>query len=113
MLWAANNPEKISYNVQSKEALHQISPNLVGFQSVIAGISVRSLKHKKQLFKITVDQQLQFNKAQNTLAEFYASLALSGETLRSGKDSLLMCRISFPQFVYQPHPPGDDLLPLK
>ena len=38
MNWVIKNPSEICYNISSKEQSLQISPNLVGFQSVILEI---------------------------------------------------------------------------
>ncbi|BBA32823.1 uncharacterized protein sS8_0858 [Methylocaldum marinum] len=71
--WADNNPAEIYYNAKRKKDMLSITPNLIGFQSVMHGITLRLLKNGKKASQITVDQQSQFNKAQKTLAEFYAS----------------------------------------
>ena len=71
--WAENNPSKIYYNAKSKKDLLSITPNIIGFQSVMHGIALRLLRVKKKASQITVDQQSQFNKAQKTLSEFFAS----------------------------------------
>ncbi len=73
LTWAAHNPEKIRYNVKSKKDILQITPNIIGFQSVMHGIAHRLINHRKEASKIVVDQQSQFNKAQKTLADFFAS----------------------------------------
>ncbi len=71
--WAEHNPSEIYYNAKRKKDMLSITPNLIGFQSVMHGITLRLLKNGKKASQITVDQQSQFNKAQKTLAEFYAS----------------------------------------
>lgn len=71
--WAENNPSAIDYNAKTKKDMLFITPNLIGFQSVMHGIKLRLLESGKKASQITVDQQSQFNKAQKTLAEFYAS----------------------------------------
>lgn len=71
--WAVNNPGEIGYNVHDKHSRLQILPNIVGFQSVMHGIAARIKATGKDAVKIVVDQQSQFNKAQKTLADFYAS----------------------------------------
>lgn len=71
--WAENNPSAIYYNAKRKKDMLSITPNLIGFQLVMHGITLRLLKNGKKASQITVDQQSQFNKAQKTLAEFYAS----------------------------------------
>ena len=71
LTWAEKNPSEISYNVASKKDMLQVTPNVIGFQSVMHGIAGRIRKTGKQAARIVVDQQSQFNKAQKTLAEFY------------------------------------------
>jgi hypothetical protein len=71
--WAIKNPEKIHYNIYSKNEGLQISPNLVGFQAVMHGIATRLKNHKAEAISIVVDQQSQFNGAQKWISEFYRS----------------------------------------
>jgi len=71
--WVVSNPTEIGYNVADKKSILQITPNVIGFQSVMQGIAGRIKSSKRQALKIVVDQQSQFNKAQRTLSEFYAS----------------------------------------
>lgn len=71
--WAAENPNRISYNVSSKKDRLSIMPNIIGFQSVMLGIATRLNKTKCKASRIIVDQQSQFNKSQRTLADFYAA----------------------------------------
>lgn len=73
--WAAHNPGDIGYNVSHKDDIKQISPNIIGFQSVMHGIARRITKRDKRASRIVVDRQSQFNKAQKTLAEFFAMAA--------------------------------------
>lgn len=72
--WAINNPSEIYYNTKNKEDRLQVTPNLIGFQSVMLGIATRIKKHKKEASRIIVDKQSQFNQAQKTLSEFFASV---------------------------------------
>jgi len=72
--WAQNNPSKIQYNAKRKKDLLSISPNLIGFQSVMHGIASRLKKNNKNASIITVDQQSQFNKGQKTFAELCVSV---------------------------------------
>jgi len=72
--WAQNNPSKIQYNAKRKKDLLSITPNLIGFQSVMHGIASRLKKNNKNASIITVDQQSQFNKGQKTFAEFCVSV---------------------------------------
>lgn len=71
LTWAEANPGEISYNVPSKKDMLQVTPNVVGFQSVMHGIAQRLKMAEVKASRIVVDQQSQFNKAQRTLAEFY------------------------------------------
>ncbi|MEZ8238478.1 DUF3800 domain-containing protein [Vibrio splendidus] len=71
LTWAASNPDEIYYNVKSKSDLLQITPNLIGFQSVMHGIASRLKKNGLGASKIVVDQQSQFNTAQKKLSDFY------------------------------------------
>lgn len=70
--WAIKNPSKLHYNCQSKDDILSISPNVIGFQFVMHGIA-RRIRNPRGASRIVVDRQSQFNKAQRTLAEFYAS----------------------------------------
>jgi len=74
LLWVEKNPGEIYYNVKSKKELLQITPNIIGFHSVMHGIALRISKYRKQPSQIIVDNQTQFNKAQKTLSELYASI---------------------------------------
>ena len=73
LLWAETNPSEIYYNTKSKKDILSVTPNLIGFQSVIHGIASILSSGEKEASCITVDQQSQFNKAQKTLSEIYAS----------------------------------------
>jgi len=73
LTWAINNPAEIGYNVHDRASQLQILPNIIGFQSVMHGIAARIKAAGREAVKIVVDQQSQFNKAQKTLADFYAS----------------------------------------
>jgi len=69
--WAIKYPEEIHYNVYDKKSLLQISPNLIGFQSVLHGIASRLKRDGGKALSVVVDQQSQFNKAQKWIADFY------------------------------------------
>lgn len=73
MNWVITNPSEIGYNISSKAESHQISPNLVGFQSVLHRIATRSRESDTQASNIIVDQQLEFNKAQEWIHDLYRS----------------------------------------
>jgi len=69
--WVINNPSKIGYNVDTRKDSLQISPNLIGFQSVMHGIASRLKKTKAKAAAVIVDRQSQFNAAQEYIADFY------------------------------------------
>jgi uncharacterized protein DUF3800 len=71
--WAARNPDAIRYNVRSKAELLESAPNFVGFQSVMLGVASRIRKVCPSKVEVTVDQQSQFNKSQQSVAQFYAN----------------------------------------
>lgn len=75
LAWASANPREISYNVSSREQILQVTPNIIGFQSVMHGIAARLRAAGRRASRIVVDQQSQFNKSQQTLAQWYASAA--------------------------------------
>ena len=69
--WARKYPEEIHYNIYDKDNKLQISPNLIGFQSVLHGISLRLEQSGAKAAGIIVDRQSEFNKAQEYIANFY------------------------------------------
>jgi len=73
LTWARENPGELSYNVGNRKSILQISPNVIGFQFVMMGIAKRTKLTGVKAARIVVDRQSQFNKAQRTLAEFYAA----------------------------------------
>lgn len=82
LTWAEKHPSEIHYNTKSKKDILSVTPNLIGFQSVIHGIAAKLKDKKKEAACITVDQQSQFNKAQRTLSEIYTSV--KGEQIPLG-----------------------------
>ncbi|VWD46783.1 hypothetical protein BCO18175_07303 [Burkholderia contaminans] len=72
--WASKNAPELYYNTKTKKDRLQITPNIIGFQCVMHGIAMRIKKHGRKELRITVDQQSQFNKAQKTLSELFASM---------------------------------------
>lgn len=72
--WAAAYPHEISYGVANYDTALQISPNLVGFQQVLQVIATQSAARRRQVARITVDRQSEFNKSQSELAEWYRRL---------------------------------------
>lgn len=75
--WVEKHPEAIHYNVKSKNELLQITPNIIGFQSVMFGIVSRLKTNGVEASQIMVDRQSQFNKAQRTLFEYFQRFASS------------------------------------
>lgn len=80
LAWAEAHPKDIGYNVGRKQDMLQITPNLVGFQSVMGGIADQLRRTSSSASCIVVDRQSQFNKAQRTLAEFYRTARGVGPT---------------------------------
>lgn len=72
--WASKNAPEIYYNTKTKKDRLEVTPNIVGFQAVMHGIAMRIKKHGRKESRITVDQQSQFNKAQETLSDLFASM---------------------------------------
>lgn len=73
--WTSLNPEDLLYNASNDDQIKQISPNIVGFQFVMHGIARRVVEEGRKSEAIIVDRQNEFNKAQQTLADFFASAA--------------------------------------
>lgn len=103
--WADAHPDAISYGVGNYDTSLQISPNLVGFQSVLQGIGMEATAMGQKVHKVIVDRQTEFNKAQAELADFY-------EKLRGHKSRL---GPGMPEFDYSTLPavppeykPGDE-----
>jgi hypothetical protein len=75
LIWAAKNPNELSYNAKTKSDKLSIMPNVVGFQSVMMGIAARMQKCSHKSARVVVDQQTQFNRAQKTLHDYYIALS--------------------------------------
>jgi hypothetical protein len=69
--WVITNTARIGYNADTKEDMLHISPNLIGFQSVLHMIAARLESAKRQASRVIVDQQSQFNAAQGFVAKSY------------------------------------------
>ncbi|TMO82004.1 hypothetical protein CWC16_02430 [Pseudoalteromonas sp. S3776] len=82
--WAIKNPSKIYYHASSKEDKLQISPNLIGFQSVMHGIATRLENTKSKATKVVVDRQSEFNKAQEWIADLYRNAKKLDEPMGFG-----------------------------
>tara|TARA_R110002073_G_scaffold72838_4_gene178388 strand:- start:472 stop:1602 length:1131 start_codon:yes stop_codon:yes gene_type:complete len=77
LLWATHNPESINYGISNRESGLQISPNLVGFQQVLQGIASRTSDMGRPARSIIVDQQNEFNTAQQFLSDIYRRLRVA------------------------------------
>lgn len=75
LAWAEKNSSELYYNAKSKKDKLQVTPNIIGFQSVMCGIASRLKSNKKKASSIIVDQQSQFNKAQRSLSEYFAEIS--------------------------------------
>jgi len=73
LTWACKHPDEIHYNIYSNNDRLQISPNLIGFQSVMHGIALRLKVGGGDAAAIVVDRQGEFNRAQEWVANFYRS----------------------------------------
>jgi hypothetical protein len=82
--WAIENPSKIHYHASSKEDKLQISPNLIGFQSVMHGIATRLENTKSEATKVVVDRQSEFNKAQEWISDLYRNTKKLDEPMGFG-----------------------------
>lgn len=105
--WTAANPEKKSYGSSNRESTLAISPNLVGFQSCMYAMATQSSKRGRQVRRITVDRQTEFNRAQGELAEIYEKLRIHAHKSDMGP--------GMPSFDYSMMPvvpptfmPGDE-----
>lgn len=74
LTWCIYNTDAISYGSNNRESALQISPNLVGFQQVLQGIALRTQSASRPARSIIVDQQNEFNMAQQFIAEIYRGL---------------------------------------
>ncbi|WP_407471147.1 DUF3800 domain-containing protein [Xanthomonas campestris] len=82
LLWAEENPVEISYNAINRKHRDQISPNLIAFQSVMHGVARRLATTARKATEIVVDEQTQFNRAQEFLSEHHSKM--SGQILPLG-----------------------------
>lgn len=88
--WAAANPFEIDYGAGNKDSALQISPNLVGFQQVLQYIAIQARKQSRQVRKIVVDRQTQFNGAQGELADIYRRLRGHKQSMGPGMPEMDM-----------------------
>lgn len=105
LTWAAANPFEIDYGVSNKDTALQISPNLVGFQQVLQAAAAQAQKQSRQVRRIVVDRQTQFNRAQGELADFYRRLRGHNHSMGPGMPELDMTNMPEvpPDFC-----PGDE-----
>lgn len=82
LLWVEQNPSEVSYNAIDRKHRDQISPNLIAFQSVMHGIARRLGSSAENATEIVVDEQTQFNKAQEFLSQHHSRM--SGQILPLG-----------------------------
>ena len=73
MTWVIQNPSETGYNIYDKKNGLQISPNLIGFQSVMFSIADTLKRRKAKASSIIVDRQSEFNNAQKYISDFYSS----------------------------------------
>lgn len=73
--WASEKPAEVSYHVDTKSQIKAITPNIIAFQFVMAGIARRAVETGLSPSQIVVDRQGEFNGAQRVLSEFYAKAA--------------------------------------
>ena len=73
LLWAANNIDTLRYRASDKHSSLQMSPNAIGFQSVLRRVSSINEKNGADIYKsqIIVDQQSEFNGHQEWLFKYY------------------------------------------
>ena len=74
LAWAIANPAAIEYGASNQESALQISPNVVGFQQVLHGISATSASVGRPVRSIIVDRQSEFNNAQQELNNLYRAM---------------------------------------
>ena len=112
--WAIHNTRELSFNAKSKRDKKFISPNLIGFQSAYFGIVNRSKKAKRKVFKVTIDQQDQFNTVQDYLAEIYRKV--EGESypigFNIGEMDLTKTKMPLPSFSSSKKSYGLELVDL-
>lgn len=68
--WGLKNSEQLHYHCHSKLEINNITPNIIGFQYVMLGIANRA-SLGIDIESIVVDKQIQFNKSQKRLADYY------------------------------------------
>lgn len=74
--WVIKNTDIIYFfNASSNNQVKQISPNIVGFQFVLTGISEILQKKNTKASSIIVDIQSEFNRAQSELMDFYQNIS--------------------------------------
>jgi hypothetical protein len=105
LTWAAANPFEISYGAGNKDSALQISPNLVGFQQVMQSAAAQAQKQSRQVRRIVVDQQTQFNRAQGELADMYRRMRGHKQSMGPGMPEMDMTNMPEAPPDFQP---GDE-----
>lgn len=110
--WAARNPDEISYHAGNKDIALQISPSLVGFQQVLAGIAMQSLKQSRKVREIVVDRQSEFNHAQDELAQVYRHMTGIKQSMGPGMPEFDMRNMpaASPKFLSSEESAGLELV---
>ncbi len=72
--WAQNHPDRLSYGPSNKSERLAAMPNVFGLQAVLNGISTLLEQQDVSAARIVVDRQSQFNRAQQSLLEFYQAV---------------------------------------
>ncbi|WP_272007770.1 DUF3800 domain-containing protein [Roseovarius sp. ZX-A-9] len=91
--WASENPFEIDYGVSNKDSALQISPNLIGFQSVMFMLATMSDKQSRKIRSIVVDRQTEFNRAQGELADIYVRMRGNDLAIGPGMPSFDMSKM--------------------
>ncbi|RUR22078.1 DUF3800 domain-containing protein [Legionella qingyii] len=76
--WAKSNYFDLGYHCINKSQVKECSPNLIGFQFVLHQIGEYIKDYPKSPVKITIDNQLEYNKYQQKLADYCAILKKRG-----------------------------------
>lgn len=98
--WAMMNFGELGYNCKTNKQKLQVMPNMIGFQSVLHGISSR-LGSPNRKANIIVDQQSQFNTTQRDLREFYYQIREQSWALGPGLPVMDMKNMPAEPLVFQ------------
>ncbi len=113
LTWAIAHPDEICYHCCDGEAVLDISPNMIGFQFVMAGIA-RRLSSPDEARRVVVDQQTQFNRSQKALAAIYAKLRNTDIRIGPGMPEMDLSNLPFvpPEFCAGTNSIGLELVDL-